>query len=1007
MTNTAILLCVTLLASSEYERALHTPDEIETARKAVETYPAAKDVLDNLYETVQPFLERSPQELWDIVPPPEVPRAFNDSFDGCPCHGRKLFDLGNYSWQIDPWNQPWKVTCPLGGAEYPSNDFAAYLATGMKDRSLLTGEWADDGWGVQVPGEPKKHWFVAYYCHWFWMNHLIPGVQNLSRIYLLTGDEECALRAMVLLDRIADFYPRLDYNAQSRYAREFYSGYTGKIVNRIWECGVATKLCEAYDNIRPALPNLEYTVTGALDPVNAHDKIETRTRGGSDVDRAIRERFVRTVLAGIFENHPTAGIPDIRGNFGMHQETALTAALVLHDAEERGRVLDYLLARIQGDSHEDSITFCLDNTIFRDGIGHETAPGYCYIWTNKILTLAPYLARLGTNPYRDPRVARLFRLPFQMTVSGGTLTPTIGDFANSVSGVLQLGAEHAYTGYRVYGNPEMAWILIKADAAGESWPSAYERLFSEPPNRSEIAEAAVTVEAPLKSSIFCDYGAAILRSGRGSDQISACMHYGQAAGHGHQDRLGLEVIGYDTKLIPDFGYPQFASEEKQTYAWDRHTSSHALVVVDESRQHNKRRGKLHRFSSDSKRLGFSYAEASNEDVYPQTQMYRRAAAIVEGPPRVIVDVFWVKGGEVHDWFIRGFDAPFSTHGLNDVEKQRGTLAGEDVPYAALHDDPELDDPVRKEELKRSFSSYMGSGYSYMDDVSTAKGVSGWYADWRRERLGVRIHMLGAGVENVSLCRGRPPVRNPNPESLRFVRLRNCPPDDERSVFVSLIEPNRGDPRIAAAKLERSDLENVEVSWKDPVTNTEFCFHIRPDRVFLTENGECDAELRSVMANITAVNPGEASTDIECAIDDAALFDGAAVCGECLFTEPGESRRAYPITGFGLSAKRTCMLRLGYEPWLGRNTIESVDVENLKIALRDGSRLSGDGRLDGAWAIAGGIEPLPIKSAGGSTVEFTNEAASNLRNLKPGMEIRFTDILPGRPVELSVITKTSK
>ena len=1004
MTYSTALLCLSVVAATGFERQLHEPAEIKTAREAIVEYPAAKSVVENLYAQVQPFLERSPQQLWEMVPPPEVPRAFNASFEGCPCHGRELFDLGNYSWKIDPWNHPWRVTCPLGGEQFPSNDFGAFLASGMRDRSLLTGEWADDGWGVQVSGEPKKRWFIAYYCHWYWMNHLIPGITNLSRIYLLNGDEECALRAMVLLDRIADFYPRLDYNAQSRYAQEFYSRYTGKIVNRIWECGVTTKLCEAYDNIRPALAHLDYSVTGAIDPVGAPGDVVTRHRTGPDVDRAIRERFVRTVLEGVFTDHPTAGIPDVRGNFGMHQETALVAALVLDDPAERERVLDYLLGRNTDGTRSDSIAYCLDNMIFRDGIGYETAPGYCYIWTNKILTLSPYLAKLGANLYRDPRVARLFSLPLDMTVCGGVLTPTIGDFANAVTGVLKLGPEHAYAGFRRYGDPEMAWVLMQANAAGDSWANTYERLFLKPPDRKQLADAATSVEPPTSSSIFCDYGASILRQGRGEDQIAICLQYGQAAGHGHMDRLGIEVIGFGEKLVPDFGYPQFASEEKQTFAWDRHTSSHALVVVDESRQRNKNRGKLLRFSSDVDRLGFSYAEANNQDVYPQTEVYRRAVALVAGPPRVIIDVFWVQGGEVHDWLIRGFDAPFSTKGLSAITKRPGTLAGEKVAFAALHDDPELDDPAQKEASKRTFSSYIGSGYSYLDDVSVARGVSGWYADWRRDNLGVRIHMLGDGVEDVALCRGRPPRRDPNPESLRFVRLRNQPDSGEGSVFVALIEPNRGNPCTTDARLERSSMNEVTVAWMDPIMGKKFRFNIESDRVFLTTDGQTGAELRTATGHVKSVEAHTASTDVECTIDTPALFDKGAVCGECFFTDPAESRRAYPVKGVGWTATGACMLRLGYEPWIGRNTIEAADAGSSTITLRDSNHLSGGGRFRNTWAVVEGSPPLRVDDVRGTTVHLTGAQEDALAAFTSGADLRFTDIVPGQPIELSVVVE---
>jgi hypothetical protein len=46
---------------------------------------------------------------------------------GCPVHGTKIYEKDLYSWIID-FDRPFKVKCPIGGEEYPSNDFAAFFA---------------------------------------------------------------------------------------------------------------------------------------------------------------------------------------------------------------------------------------------------------------------------------------------------------------------------------------------------------------------------------------------------------------------------------------------------------------------------------------------------------------------------------------------------------------------------------------------------------------------------------------------------------------------------------------------------------------------------------------------------------------------------------------------------------------------------------------------------------------------------------------------------------------
>ena len=272
-----------------------------------------------------------------------------------------------------------------------------------------------------------------------------------------------------------------------------------------------------------------------------------------------------------------------------------------------------------------------------------------------------------------------------------------------------------------------------------------------------------------------------------------------------------------------------------------------------------------------KALGFSYTEAAAKRAYPGIADYRRGLALIDAPQPVIVDVFWVNGGpdpqrdeHIHDWFIRGFESDFSTEGLSQVKKRKGTLAGEDVPFAYLHDDPELDDPERKAASKRSYSSYIGSSYSYLDEVAMGKGKSGWSADWRRDDgTGVKITMLGAGVENVALCKGRPPRRITNPLKLQFIRLRNYTKGFEGSIFVSLIEPYRDQTRICDAKLVEASKQGVVVSWRDSESGKEYEFHIHPKRIFLVRDGKKGAELQSIQGNLTGIIPHQAATDVRC------------------------------------------------------------------------------------------------------------------------------------------------
>ena len=125
---------------------------LETARRNLASHRDARLILAGIEKRTARWTKMPDQSLLRMIPPPQVPRAFNSSFDGCPVHGTDLFKFGNYSWIMDPFKRPWKLKCPVGGEEYPSNDFQAFLDSGLQDRSLLTGDNPDDGWGWKRPG---------------------------------------------------------------------------------------------------------------------------------------------------------------------------------------------------------------------------------------------------------------------------------------------------------------------------------------------------------------------------------------------------------------------------------------------------------------------------------------------------------------------------------------------------------------------------------------------------------------------------------------------------------------------------------------------------------------------------------------------------------------------------------------------------------------------------------------------------------------------------------------
>ena len=127
------------------KRMLISDEEIATMRSNIDQYDRAKGIASRIISRADAWVAWSDADLRNLVPTGDVTRAFNVGTAGCPKCGKEIYSKGGtYPWNIDP-KVPFKVKCPVDGSTYPSNDYAAFYASGLDDRSLLTGEYADDG----------------------------------------------------------------------------------------------------------------------------------------------------------------------------------------------------------------------------------------------------------------------------------------------------------------------------------------------------------------------------------------------------------------------------------------------------------------------------------------------------------------------------------------------------------------------------------------------------------------------------------------------------------------------------------------------------------------------------------------------------------------------------------------------------------------------------------------------------------------------------------------------
>ena len=152
-----------------------------------------------------------------------------------------------------------------------------------------------------------------------------------------------------------------------------------------------------------------------------------------------------------------------------------------------------------------------------------------------------------------------------------------------------------------------------------------------------------------RPQIYPAFGHAFLGAGerRRDNRIQAHLHYSGNWGHDHDDMLNFVLWACGEELISDIGY-------QLTYrGFCSGTSGHNLVVVD---RHTQQPVQLPGGLMGWHPAGdVQVAEVSAPEVYPQCRTYRRTLflAPVGEQDHVVVDIFDVAGGRIHEWMAQG------------------------------------------------------------------------------------------------------------------------------------------------------------------------------------------------------------------------------------------------------------------------------------------------------------------------------------------------------------------
>jgi hypothetical protein len=786
------LLLISLPAWSKTVRDYYSPERLAVMKQNVAQYEWAQKERDRIIKEAERWTAYPDERLREMVPPPVVPRAGIVNTLQCPVHGQEVLKVASmYGWKMD-FDKPYKVVCPVGGESYPSNDFTAYLKGGMQDKSLLTGEYVDDGWGWRKqPDDKYAYWFVGYYAHWMARNYLHPALRHLSQAYLITGEAKYAHKCSVLLWQLATYYPDYQYEKQSSYGKENDSSYKGRLLYHTWETWTVEEAAMAYDAIFPALAgDAELQQLAGLD--------------AAGVQRHVEDRLLRTMADDII-----SGSHRIQGNWGMHQKAALLVALALEAQEGKPtsrQIVDWVLNNPAPIALWTDVALydMLLNLVHRDGIPFES-PSYNCGWMTDLADIADLLQLNGVDLWEDERFRSIFTAPIDMLAAGQFTTP-LGDSNHMFSGGLGTSAPYVEKAWGRMRDPRQAQAMIQTGGTTE-----FSRdLFSAYHGEEIMAQAkATTGLAGAQSSLVPGLGFLTLQAGKPENMTALSLYYGSYASHYHFDLLNVDLYGYGWPLTPDLGYPETADTfDPRRFGFLAHTVVHNTCMVDATRS-EVGRGRLVAFHPG----GFAQmAEATDVAAYPgKVQDYRRSVFLVEADPdhAYYVDLFRVDGGQQHDWLVHGTEAEFASNLPFSEPRSEGTLAGPDVPYGIFYDHEQFKDG----KYGHYYYHYKGSAFQWLYNVQEAKQQAGdgpapW-VQWQTNRdpklfpkeavrgAVLRSHLVPQ-EETVFACDGTPQRRPGFPEKLKWV-VRRRTGENLQSAFVTVHETFVGEPVITSVR----------------------------------------------------------------------------------------------------------------------------------------------------------------------------------------------------------------
>jgi hypothetical protein len=620
----------------------YTAGDITAAREAIAREPWRAEMLQAITEAAGKWAAMSDDDLRALLPPPGSFFAYGTS--GCPACGASWKHFGAETCSLE---DPGKVVCQACKRVFPDPDPAS--------------PFHDAGKGFTADGK-------SYYPTGIWNGFVIQKIWSafdeescalnaLVHAYALTGRDEYARKALMLMDALATLSPTTigprDFAPNS--SQTSVQGRLHFLTSIVYRAMV--------------------TMARNTDILGRHPMMQEPS--GTAPGRTV----LQNIRAGLFEDYLFKHGDVREGKLStLHNHEADSVRAMLVTGILFGEP-DYVRWGMDG------LDSLVANTIDRDGMYYETSMGYSDFSRGVFGDMAELCANYSPSNYGgesgsfpeprnffdNPRLAALSIENSYVTVAGRELGfGNAGPNAAVVTSPPANASVHRFNQaarFAAYSSDSVirarAAALMEGMMAGRDAGQFHSKwwLLKRPDAFPAAPPKPVDISPVGSGKFFSTRAMAAFQSGDWPNRRGFVLRGGPNLPHAHDDLLGLNFWDLGREMAAEIGYGTFGSHVH--HGWGRRAIAHNLVVVDMDAGHTEREiyknspGADWRSFYDGGWVKYVDADARGQfELERRVSEYRRRFAMIEIDAKTAyyIDLFDVTGGSVRDY---SFHAPYN------------------------------------------------------------------------------------------------------------------------------------------------------------------------------------------------------------------------------------------------------------------------------------------------------------------------------------------------------------